>query len=57
MFDLRIDNGRVIDGTGNVWYRADIGITDGKIVKINTKLKGKTFEISCNQGGLDGNSA
>jgi N-acyl-D-amino-acid deacylase len=41
MFDLRIDNGRVIDGTGNVWYSADIAVLDGKIVRIKAKLHGK----------------
>ncbi|NPE09539.1 MAG: D-aminoacylase, partial [Asgard group archaeon] len=29
-----IKNGRVIDGTGNPWFKADIGITKGKITKI-----------------------
>lgn len=33
-FDLIIKNGRVIDGTGNPWFMADIGIKDGKIAKI-----------------------
>jgi len=32
-FDLVIKNGFVIDGTGNPWFRADIGISGGKIVK------------------------
>ena len=30
-FDLVIRNGRVLDGTGNPWYRADIGITGDRI--------------------------
>ncbi len=34
MFDTVIRNGRIIDGTGNVWYRADLGIRDGKIAAI-----------------------
>ena len=33
-FDIVIENGKVIDGTGNPWYRADFGIRDGKIAKI-----------------------
>ena len=33
-FDIVIKNGRVIDGTGNPWFKADIGITKGKIIKI-----------------------
>jgi len=30
-FDLLIKNGRLIDGTGNPYYKADIGITNGRI--------------------------
>jgi N-acyl-D-aspartate/D-glutamate deacylase len=30
-FDILIRNGRVLDGTGNPWYRADIGITGDRI--------------------------
>lgn len=33
-FDLLIKNGHIIDGTGNSYYRADIGIAEGKIVHI-----------------------
>ncbi|SOE22622.1 N-acyl-D-amino-acid deacylase [Spirosomataceae bacterium TFI 002] len=33
-YDLVIKNGRVIDGTGNPWFRADIGIRNGKIAEI-----------------------
>ena len=33
-FDLLIRNGRVLDGTGNPWFPADIGITGGRITAI-----------------------
>ncbi len=33
-FDLVITNARIIDGTGNPWFRGDIGIRDGRIVKV-----------------------
>jgi len=33
-FDVLIRNGRVIDGTGNPWYRADVGLKDGRIAAI-----------------------
>ena len=33
-YDLAITNGHIIDGTGSPWYGADIGIKDGRIVKI-----------------------
>jgi len=32
--NLIIKNGRIADGTGNSWYRADIAIKDGKIFRI-----------------------
>ncbi|MFD2086495.1 amidohydrolase family protein [Brevibacillus brevis] len=34
MLDIVIRNGQVYDGTGNPWTRLDIGIRDGRIVKI-----------------------
>jgi N-acyl-D-amino-acid deacylase len=37
-FDIIIKNGRIIDGTGNPWYRGEIGIKDGKIKKIRSKI-------------------
>lgn len=33
-FDVLIRNGRVLDGTGNPWYRADIGIRGDRIVAV-----------------------
>ncbi len=33
-YDLVIRNGRVIDGSGNPWQRADVGIQNGKIARI-----------------------
>ena len=33
-FDVIITNGRVIDGSGNPWFRADIGIRNGRIAAI-----------------------
>ena len=33
-FDLLIRNGRVMDGTGNPWFPADIGIQNGRIAAI-----------------------
>ncbi|MFN7926602.1 MAG: D-aminoacylase [Blastocatellia bacterium] len=33
-FDLLIKNGRIVDGTGNPWFRADIAIKNGRIADI-----------------------
>ncbi|HYZ85984.1 MAG TPA: D-aminoacylase [Bryobacteraceae bacterium] len=33
-FDILIRNARVVDGTGNPWYRADVGVKNGKIEAI-----------------------
>jgi len=33
-FDVLIRNARIIDGTGNPWYRADIGVRNGSIAAI-----------------------
>ena len=34
MLDMIVANGRVVDGSGNPWFRADIGIQDGQIVAV-----------------------
>jgi N-acyl-D-amino-acid deacylase len=42
-YDVVIRNGRVLDGAGNPWIRADVAIKDGRFVKIGSiKGKGKT---------------
>ncbi|MDK2870609.1 MAG: N-acyl-D-amino-acid deacylase [Pyrococcus sp.] len=50
-FDLVIKDGKVVDGTGNPWFRADIGIKDGKIAKIG-KIDEKTADKVTNAKGL-----
>jgi N-acyl-D-amino-acid deacylase len=42
-FDVLLTNGRVVDGMGNPWYRADVGIRSGRIAAIGT-LKGRQAE-------------
>lgn len=44
-FDVLIRNGRVIDGAGNPWYRADVGVKDGRIAAIGN-LAGKTADTT-----------
>lgn len=34
IYDVVIVNGRIIDGTGNPWFRSSVAIKDGKIAKI-----------------------
>jgi N-acyl-D-aspartate/D-glutamate deacylase len=34
MFDIVIKGGRIIDGTGNPWFKADVCVKDGKIAKV-----------------------
>ncbi|WP_128548670.1 N-acyl-D-amino-acid deacylase family protein [Larkinella soli] len=35
-YDLIIKNGRVVDGSGNPWYYADVAILNGKIARIGS---------------------
>ena len=40
MYDLIIKNGKIIDGTGSPYFRSDVAIKDGKIVRIGKGLTG-----------------
>ena len=43
LYDVVIRNGRVLDGAGNPWIRADVGIRDGRFVKIGVvRGRGRT---------------
>jgi N-acyl-D-amino-acid deacylase len=33
-FDLIISGGRVVDGTGNPWFKADVAVKDGRVAEI-----------------------
>jgi N-acyl-D-aspartate/D-glutamate deacylase len=44
-FDIVIRNGRVLDGMGNPWITADIGIREGKFAKIGHALARGEREI------------
>ncbi len=30
-YDIVIKDGKIIDGTGNVWYKSDVAVEKGKI--------------------------
>lgn len=50
-FDLLIQNGRIIDGSGNPWYRGDVGIRGGKIAAIG-KLEASQAQRVIDANGL-----
>src|SRR5229473_867019 len=50
MLDILIFNGRLIDGTGDPWYWADVGIQNGLIVEIG-KLSGSAAKRVINADG------
>jgi len=59
--DLIIRNGRIVDGTGNSWFRGDIGIRNGKIAEMGrirqqdcTKLNAEGLVVS--PGFIDAHS-
>ena len=48
-FDLLVRGGRVLDGTGNPWFQADIGVRDGRIVavgRLNGAAAPKTIDAA-----------
>ena len=50
VYDLLILNGHVLDGTGNPWFKADIGIVGDRIEAVGKLAKEKT-ERKINAGG------
>ncbi|HTL09161.1 MAG TPA: D-aminoacylase [Chitinophagaceae bacterium] len=44
-YDLVIKNGKIIDGTGNSWFYADIAVKDGKIAAVQKNLSGSAAKI------------
>jgi len=50
MLDLAVKNGYLLDGTGNPWLRADIGVKDGKVVRVGRLVE--SAKTSINTQGL-----
>jgi len=51
-FDLLITGGRIVDGTGNPWYAADLGIRDGRVAATG-KLAGLPAPALAPSAALD----
>lgn len=49
-FDLVLRGGRIVDGSGNAWYRADLGIRAGRIAAIGN-LAGATAKRTITLNG------
>jgi len=45
LYDVLIINGKIVDGTGNPWFRADIGIRKGKIVGLGRLDRRETKKV------------
>ena len=50
-YDLLIENGRIIDGAGNPWFRADVGVVDDRIEAVG-KLGGAEADRRIDAGNL-----
>lgn len=44
-YDIIIRNGKIVDGSGNPWFTADVGIKDGKIVRIGNLSEATASKI------------
>jgi N-acyl-D-amino-acid deacylase len=44
-FDIIIRGGRIVDGTGNTWFRGDVAINGDTIVAIAPRIKGQARRV------------
>jgi N-acyl-D-amino-acid deacylase len=45
MLDVLIKNGKIVDGAGNPWFRADLGIQSDKIVQVRHAIKAEARKV------------
>lgn len=45
MYDYKFINAKIVDGTGNPWFRGEIGVKDGKIVSVSKNLEGESLHV------------
>jgi N-acyl-D-aspartate/D-glutamate deacylase len=50
-YDIIVRGGRIVDGTGNPWYSADVAIQDGRIAAVG-RLEGKRARTVLDAAGL-----
>jgi len=50
-FDIVVRNGRIVDGTGNPWFPADVGIKNGLIIKVG-KISAEAASKTIDADGL-----
>src|SRR3954453_7838157 len=44
-YDLLIRNARIVDGSGNPWYRGDVAVRDGRIEALGTLPNAQAYRI------------
>src|SRR5205085_11877768 len=55
-YDLIIENGRIVDGTGNAWFYGDVAVANGRIARIAPRgvLKSSTARERVDGSGMVG---
>ncbi|MEM2875699.1 MAG: D-aminoacylase [Candidatus Bathyarchaeia archaeon] len=51
IYDIVIKSGLIVDGTGNPWFKGDVGIENGKITEVGYIPRGKA-DVTLNAEGL-----
>jgi len=45
MYDTLFKNGRIVDGTGNPWFKADVAVIEGKVAAIGRQVAGEAERV------------